>query len=401
MMPKWYQRAAWGLAKALYSPRLLRDLRVEARGLEEIPEGPFVLMSDHSNALDPYVLGSLAKGPVRFMANLEGVSATKAALAELIGAYGRRKGAADMAALRTTFALACAGETIGLFPEGDRSWDGATSPIRRGAGKLVRRLGLPLVIAMQRGNYLARPRWASRPRRGPWSVEFAAYGADELGRMTDALAEAVIVAAIAKDEIKDAAGEGREFEGERCAEGVDRLLWRCPVCGKADALRGTGNLVACGACGSRWALDANCRVRPLNVPLSLHAAEIGDLKDWSDWQADSLPSFALVAPEGRASLRSEGVVLSRRSGAQAVRVGRGRLSLRGWGRGSELVFESDDGLVVFEAAAVRGFVDNFNAFSEFDHKGQRWRVEFGGRNALKWAAALSAAAGAPAPGEAA
>jgi 1-acyl-sn-glycerol-3-phosphate acyltransferase len=401
MMPKWYQRATWALAKALYAPRLLRELRVEARGLEEIPEGPFVLMSDHSNALDAYVLGALARRPVRFMANLEGVSRTRAALADLIGAYGRRKGANDIAAIRTTFALVCAGETIGLFPEGDRSWDGATSPMRKGAGKLARRLGLPLVIAMQRGNYLARPRWASRPRRGPWSVELAAFGADELGRMTDRLAEAVIAAAIAKDEIKDAIGEGREFEGENCAEGVERLVWRCPICGKADALRGAGNLIACGACSAKWALDANCRIRPLNVPLSLHAAEIGDLKDWSDWQADSLPSFALVPPGGRASLRSEDVVLSRRSGAQAVRVGRGRLSLRGWGKGSELVFESSGGRVVFEAAAVRGFVDNFNVFSEFDHKGQRWRLDFGGRNAIKWAAALSAAAGAPAPGEAA
>jgi hypothetical protein len=399
MMPKWYQRATWALAKTLYAPRLLRDLNVEARGLEAIPEGPFVLVSDHSNALDAYVLGAIAERPVRFMANLEGVSRTRAALADLIGAYGRRKGANDMSALRTTFALAREGETIGIFPEGDRSWDGSTSPLRKGAGKLVRRLGLPLVLAMQRGNYLARPRWASRPRRGPWSVVFAAFGADELRRMSDELAEAVIAAAIAKDEIKDAIREGRGFEGELCAEGAERLVWRCPVCGKADALRGARNLISCGACGSRWALDANCRVRPLNVPLSLHAAEIGDLKDWSGWQASSLPSFARVAGGGRDSLRSEGVVLSRRMGAQALRVGRGRLSLRGWGSGSELVFESEGGRVVFEAAAVRGFVDNFNAFSEFDHKGQRWRIDFGGRNALKWAAALSAASGAP--GEAA
>jgi 1-acyl-sn-glycerol-3-phosphate acyltransferase len=400
-MATWYQRATWALMRAAYAPALLKRLRVEAAGTDALPAPPFLLMADHSNALDPYVLGALARGPVRFMANLEGVSRAKAALADLVGAYGRRKGAYDLAALRKTFEISRAGDAIGLFPEGDRSWDGSSSPVRPGAGKLVRRLGVPLVLARQRGNYLARPRWASRPRRGPWSVEFAVFGADELGRMTDDLAEAVIAAEIAKDEIKDSLREGREFEGARCAEGVERLLWRCPVCGKADELRGAGNLIACRACASRWRLDANCRVRPLNVPLSLHAAEIGDLKDWSDWQASSLPAFALGLPGERTSLRSEGVALSRRSGAQAVKMGRGRLSLRGWGIGSELVFESSRALVVFEAAAVRGFVDNFNAFSEFDHKGQRWRVEFSGGNALKWAAALSAGAGAPAPGEAA
>ena len=49
------------------------------------------------------------------------------------------------------------------------------------------------------------------------------------------------------------------------------------------------------------------------------------------------------------------------------------------------------------APAVRGFVDNFNAFSEFDYRGQRWRLEFGGGNAAKWAYALMG----PGPGEAA
>jgi hypothetical protein len=60
------------------------------------------------------------------------------------------------------------------------------------------------------------------------------------------------------------------------------------------------------------------------------------------------------------------------------------------------VFEGDSGRAVFEASAVRGFVDNFNAFSEFDHLGQRWRLEFGGGNAAKWEYAL-----AHGPGEAA
>ena len=387
-MSKWYHHASWGLLKRMYSPLLLKLQSIVARGSERLPEPPFLLMADHANALDPYVLGSFSRGPIHYMANIEGVHPFKGAFAELVGAYGRRKGASDMAALRATIEHARSGDAVGIFPEGDRSWDGASSAIRPGAGKLVRRLGLPLVLARQRGNYLAHPRWAAGPRRGPWGVEFSVYDADELGRMPDALVEAIVAASISKNEIKDAQLELRHFEGEGCAEGVGRLLWRCPVCGKADAIEGRGNVILCCRCGSRWALDANCRVVPLNTPRSLHAAEIADLKDWHDWQVATLPELALAADRGVSRLRSEGVVLSQREGRTARRLGRGLLHFRGSAAGGELVFENGSSRAVFEAAAVRGFVDNFNRFSEFDHKGRRWRLDFGGSNSAKWAYAL-------------
>lgn len=388
-MPKWYHRASWALAKGLYSPTLLRRYRVEAKGLDSLPEPPFLLAAGHANFLDPFILGSLVRGPVRFMANLEGVSALGAAVSGLAGCYGRRKGASDIRALRRTFELAASGESIGIFPEGDRSWDGAALPLRPGCGKLARRLGLPLVLARHKGNYLARPRWASRARRGRWSVEFLVFGADELSRLTDGTAEAIIALALARNEIKDAQREGRRFEGERCAEGVGRLLWRCPVCGKTDCIEGRAETIRCSRCLSRWELDANCRVRPLNAPLSIHAAEIGDLGDWHAWQVATLPELASGTERGRPALRSEGVTLSERSDGAARTMGKGVLFLEGSGSGAELVFEGPSARAVFKVGAVRGFVDNFNVFSEFDHRGHRWRLDFGGGNAAKWAYALS------------
>jgi 1-acyl-sn-glycerol-3-phosphate acyltransferase len=397
-MPTWYHRASWGLLRVAYAPYLLKKRCVEAQGVGALPDPPFILMSDHSNRLDAYVLGALTGTTIRYMANLEGVPRTKAALALLVGAYGRRKGSSDIAALRETFALSRSGEAIGIFPEGDRSWDGSTLPLRPGSGKLVRRLGVPLVLARQKGNYLAHPRWADHPRRGRWSVEFSVFDADELARMSDALVDSIISAVLTKNEIKDADREGRTFECDRSAEGIGRLLWRCPVCGRVDGIRGAGNLVFCTLCGSRWELDANCRITALNAPLSLHRAVIADLKDWHDWQVRTLPSLACGASP---LIKSEAVVLSKRLGAGVQRIGRGRLYLVGWGSGAELVFEGENGTTVFDASSIRGFVDNFNSFSEFDHQGQRWRLEFGGGNALKWAVAIPSAAAGTASDEAA
>jgi 1-acyl-sn-glycerol-3-phosphate acyltransferase len=403
-MPTWYHRASWALLKALYSGSSLKEVR--AAGAKLLPEPPFLLLADHSNALDGYAIGSFSKSPIRYMANIEGVHPAKALLAGLVGVYGRRKGASDIAALRRTISLAKSGEAIGIFPEGDRSWDGASTPIRPGAGRLAKRLaedfGLPLVLARQKGNYLVHPRWAVSSRRGRWDIEFLVYDPDELSRMSEGLVEAVVATAIAKNEIKDALAEGRYFSGNGLAEGIGRLLWRCPVCGKADAISGRDDKISCGRCGARWKLDANCRVTPINAPLSLHAAEIGDLKDWHDWQVATLPELAANG-NGR-GLASEGVILSRRTRGGLHRIGRGRLfwpgrSQRGTPAG-ELVFETDRASIAFDARLIRGFVDNFNSFSEFDHRGERWRVEFGGGNAAKWSYAFSNLGGAgPSGGE--
>lgn len=382
-MPTWYHRATWTVLRSLYAPWLRMRQRVEAKGLAALPEPPFVLMSDHAHSLDAYVIGSFSKAPVRFMANIEGVAPWKALAAELVGAYPRRKGSADLAALRRTIALAASGEAIGIFPEGDRSWDGSAQALRPGSARLLKRLGVPLVLARQLGNYLAKPRWADRPRRGPWSVDFSVFDADEIGRMSEGLVDAIIASALAKNEVKDALREGRIFEGEGLAEGIERLLWRCPSCGSSDRLGGSGDEIGCRRCGARWRVDANQRVMPASAAALRGPGTILDLKDWHDWQVATLPEL-MAGSRGRPGLVAAGVELARKSDRGWKDDAAGRLSLVD----GNLVFTQPAGRRIFEAAAVRGFVDNFNAFCEFSYRGERWRIDFRGGNALKWIRAL-------------
>ena len=384
-MSTWYQRSSWKVLAATWIPALKKRFAVEAHFHGALPRPPFVLMADHANEFDPYVIGSFFAEPIRYMANIEGVAPWKAVFAEAVGAYGRRKGRADLGALRRTIDLVAGGDAVGLFPEGDRSWDGRSEPVRPGAARLVKRLGVPLVLVRQRGNYLALPRWATSPRRGPWSLDFRVFGADEIDRLSPPLLDAIIGASLERDDVREAAREGRRFAAPGgAAEGVGRLLWRCPVCGKADGIEGSGDEIACLRCGALWRLNANLGLSPANHSSALHAAPLADLVDWHEWQVESLPElFGGDAARGTA-LASRNVRLSRREGRRLGSLGRGLLAYRA----GEIVFEGDGGRAVFEPEAVSGFVDNFNAFSEFSHRGERWRVEFGGGNAAKWIFAL-------------
>jgi transcription elongation factor Elf1 len=39
------------------------------------------------------------------------------------------------------------------------------------------------------------------------------------------------------------------------AEGLERVLYQCPVCGAEGHMKGAGTGLNCGACGARWELD--------------------------------------------------------------------------------------------------------------------------------------------------
>ena len=57
------------------------------------------------------------------------------------------------------------GEAIGIYPEGERSWDGALQPLRRGTVRLLLKAGAPVVPCGVVGSYDVWPRWSRRPRR--------------------------------------------------------------------------------------------------------------------------------------------------------------------------------------------------------------------------------------------
>ena len=411
-MPAWYQRAAWGFLRRVRGPRLLDRFNVSAEFLQEEPREPYVLLANHAHALDPWILGSLLRATIRFMANLEGVHPAKALFADVVGAYGRRKGAPDIAALSRTVKLARAGETLGIFPEGDRSWDGLPQELRPGLGKLLRMLGMPALLARQEGSYLSGPRWARRPRRGRWNVSFHVLSRDRIMDSRPEDLESEVRAALAVDDLREPRLRRLDFECSAPALGVERLLWLCPVCGESDVLGSEPGRVSCSACGSSWKLDGNQRLTPEGGRSG--TVPFADLRDWTWFQKRELlrrvdRSDALgisgAGTENRIAEPLRGRRFPKRGSLVSALVSRdvelGRRTRRGmerWGVGNlslyrdAMVFtpEGECRHVFFEARNVLYFVDNFNVYSEFSYGAERFRLFFRGGNSMKWIDGLAA-----------
>ncbi len=389
-MKTWYIDATWSAVRALFSPAMLSRYSVKARCLECLPGEPFLLLSNHSNELDPWVLGSLVDRPVRYMANLSGVAPLKAAMAFLVGAYGKVKGRRDRSALRETLALAAAGESIGIFPEGDRSWDGKTSGIDPSIAKLAIRLDLPILLARQKGAYLSRPRWAASSRRGAWEVDFSVLRPKAIANVAGGLdLHGRIVEILAHDDIEACNRDLIEFSCANPANGLHRLLWLCPACEGHDTITARGISIRCCECKSIWTIDANLRFRGSALASRRQSPPMCTVGDWTSWQSARAKTLLL---EGGMVTVTDGVELLCRSGKEHgpswVSAGTGSLALRG---ASLDFFIEGTKSFSLNLGEIGGFVDNFNRFSSIFAGREEYRLLFNGANAYKWQQFISAA----------
>ena len=57
------------------------------------------------------------------------------------------------------------GEGVGVYPEGERSWDANLQPFRRGTIRLLLKAGVPIIPTGVVGSYDVWPRWSRTIRR--------------------------------------------------------------------------------------------------------------------------------------------------------------------------------------------------------------------------------------------
>jgi 1-acyl-sn-glycerol-3-phosphate acyltransferase len=156
---------SWPFIRGLFRERV--------QGLENLPEGGFVLAPNHVSNLDPWPLGMplWPRRQLNWMAKAELYKPVIGTFISWGGAFPVRRGEGDEVAIETAVERVKAGEIVVIFPEGTRKEKGLIkrheSRARTGAARVALRAGAPLVPAAIGGTDRLL-------RLGPLSV---AYGA--------------------------------------------------------------------------------------------------------------------------------------------------------------------------------------------------------------------------------
>ena len=140
--------------------------RYEVDGTENVPDGPFLLCSNHISFEDVILIGLGVKRQLHFMAKKEIFSVPLLkGLVKKLGAFPVNRGAADVGALRTAIKLLESGESIVIFPQGTRcpGTEPSETKTMTGAAMLAYRTGVP-VLPVYLDNKNHRPRIFRRYR---------------------------------------------------------------------------------------------------------------------------------------------------------------------------------------------------------------------------------------------
>ena len=223
-------------------------------------DGPFLLLTNHTSASDPLWAAFFIFRRASFMASVHLFRLPVFNwLLPLCGAFPKAKYVKDRASMQTLDDRYKAGDVVVMFPEGTRTFDGRTSPVLPGIGRLVKRIDARVVTARILNGHLFQPRWATWPRWVPVRVAY-----DEpvtfppeatVDEINAALSEAI--------RIDPDVEAPRGSVGFRMAEGLPDYLWACPACFEQEGLSvdpKRRNDVVCSGCQGRWTLDCSNRM---------------------------------------------------------------------------------------------------------------------------------------------
>ncbi|HUE29418.1 MAG TPA: 1-acyl-sn-glycerol-3-phosphate acyltransferase, partial [Verrucomicrobiae bacterium] len=155
------------IVRAVLQPFFHIYFRMARQGREHIPaHGPVIIASNHRSFLDPFVIGTMARRPLYYVAKQELFrNRFQAWLLSALGAFPVRRGAGDEDSIDTAKAILARGDIVLIFPEGTRIRPGSLGKPKRGVGRLALETGAPVVPVAVLGTEDVRRGWRIRPRK--------------------------------------------------------------------------------------------------------------------------------------------------------------------------------------------------------------------------------------------
>ena len=283
------------------------------------PEGPALVICNHVTAYDPVFVGlSFGGAPLYFVASehLFRLGPVTKLLVWLVEPIPRRKAASSVDTVKACLKHLREGRSVCLFAEGEQSWDGLGSDIFPSTGKLARHSGAMLVTMRIEGGYLSFPRWGKGIRRGRVTCRpVNVYTPEQLKKMKPDEIDAAINRDIYENFWERQNADPVEYRGRRRAEGLERMLYMCPSCGKTGGLGTKKDRIFC-TCGMETRFAETGFFEP-DKPFR-------NLAEWDEWERGRLKERDF--PHGELLFSDGGVTLVRLDASHGETIlGRGEL----------------------------------------------------------------------------
>lgn len=244
--------------------------------------GPYLILMNHSSFIDLKLISKMLYPRPYCVVSTTDAMVGKGWLMRQIGCIPTQKFITDMTLIRDMkYALQEKKTNVLMFPEAGYSFDGRSTTLPRGLGGLVKLLGVPVLYVQTYGAFARDPLYNGLQNR---KVKVSAHmscliSTDDVKYLSAEVLEEKINNAFSFDNFAWQYENKIKITEKFRADGLERLLYKCPACGVEGKNTGKGIHLTCQACGKVYELTELGRMAAVKGE-----TEYPHIPHWFDWE---------------------------------------------------------------------------------------------------------------------
>ncbi|MBO4410723.1 MAG: hypothetical protein IKY02_02890 [Lachnospiraceae bacterium] len=275
------------LATLLCLPDIAKHKPLITKNGTEGLKPPYLLLCNH-NAFQDFKVALKCVWPARwnFVVAIDGFIGREWLLRDL-GCICKRKFTNDVLLIRHLKTVLKNGDVAAIYPEARYSLCGTTAVLPEALGKLCKMLKVPVVTLICHGHHINSPFWNLHDRGvKPTEAEFSLlFTPEDLKVLPVGEINEKLVQAFQYDEYAWQKEKGIRVTYEKRAEGLQKVLYQCPVCGKEYRMAAEGTKLYCRECGAAWTMeeDGTLTFQGAETDRPFTGKDI-HIPDWYEWE---------------------------------------------------------------------------------------------------------------------
>ena len=261
--------------------------KYEKIGMEKLSKKePALILMNHSSFIDLKIASTLLF-PRRY--NIVMTSdgfVGKNILMRLIGCIPTQKFVGDSLLVRDILHCVKKNKTsILMYPEASYSFDGTATTLPESLGKLVKKLGIPVVMIKTFGAFAYDPLYNGLQIRKTKISATQEYllSSDDIKEKSFEEINEIINREFSFDNFKWQQENGVKITENFRADFLNRVLYKCPHCNAEGQTEGKGITLTCKNCGKVYELTEDGFMKAANGE-----TEFSHIPDWYNWEREKV-----------------------------------------------------------------------------------------------------------------
>ena len=251
--------------------------------MELVGKEPCLILMNHSSFTDmKLAFGIFYPRRMGIVTSVDAMSGILGKLMRWLGCTPTHKYVSDISLIRDIKYMLKENKTsVLMYPEAGYSFDGCATAIPSGLGSLLKRLDVPVVTVITQGAFHRDPLYNMLQIR---DVKVSARvkciaTREELKEKSVEELDALIAEAFSFDNFAWQRDNKISIDVPFRADGLHRILYKCPHCNTENKMEGKGIALTCNSCGKRWEMDEYGQLCATEGE-----TEYPHIPDWYVWQ---------------------------------------------------------------------------------------------------------------------